>query len=144
MVAHVAYPALDASGLPATLSRPIITGLLREELGFDGVIVTDDMGMAGVAALMPSEQAVVEAVKAGVDLVICVGLPCEAPKAHAALLDAVRSGELSMERVDDAVRRILALKQQLEVERAGAGDLGAVGSAEHQAVVEEIVQKAAG
>ncbi len=144
MVAHVAYPALDASGLPASISPTIVTGLLRDQLGFDGVVVTDDMGMAGVAALMAPEQAVVEAVKAGVDLVICVSLPCDAETAQEALIAAVESGELPLARVDDAVRRVLDLKQRLEVERTDLGDLDAVGSAEHQAVVDEILALAGG
>jgi beta-N-acetylhexosaminidase len=144
MVAHVAYPSLDPSGLPASISSTIVTGLLRQQLGFDGVVVTDDMGMAGVAALMPSEQAVVESVKAGVDLVICVSLPCDAETAQSALIAAVESGDLPLSRVDDAVRRVLALKQQLEVERTDVGNLEAVGSAEHQTVVDEIVARAGG
>jgi beta-N-acetylhexosaminidase len=144
MVAHVAYPTLDPTGTPASISPAIVTDLLRRQIGFDGVVVTDDMGMAGVAALMPSEQAAVEAVKAGVDLVICVSLPCEAPKAQAALLEAVRSGELPMARVDEAVRRILALKAVLEVERTDFGDLEAVGGAEHRAVVDRVLQEARG
>jgi beta-N-acetylhexosaminidase len=144
MVAHVAYPSLDPSGLPASISSTIVTGLLREQLGFEGVIVTDDMGMAGVAALMPSEQAVVEAVKAGVDLVICVSMPCDAEMAQAALIAAVESGDLPLARVDDAVRRVLELKQRFEVERTDLGDLAAAGSAEHQAVVDEILAAAGG
>jgi beta-N-acetylhexosaminidase len=144
MVAHVAYPALDPSGLPATLSRPIATGLLRDELGFEGVAVSDDMGMAGVVDLLPAEQAVVETVKAGIDLVICVTLPCEAPKAHAALLEAARSGALPMERIDEAVRRILALKREFDVGLGTTDDPATVGSAEHRAVVDQISRQAGG
>src|SRR5690606_29649007 len=77
MVAHVAYPALDASGIPASISEPIVTGVLRQELGFDGVVVTDDMAMAGITGQAPPAQSSVQAIAAGADIVICVSLPCD-------------------------------------------------------------------
>jgi beta-N-acetylhexosaminidase len=74
MLAHVAYPALDPSGRPATISAPIITCLLRGELGFGGPIFTDDMGMEGITALYAPAEAAVQAVLAGADVVLCARL----------------------------------------------------------------------
>lgn len=138
MVAHVAYPALDSSGLPASLS-PTIGQMLKEQLGPLGVVVTDDLGMAGVAALMTPEEAALRAVQAGADLVICVSAPCDATRVQARLLRAVRSGELSESRLNDAVRRILDLKREYRVGQPGRGRLDDVGSAAHRAVVTEIL-----
>lgn len=138
MVAHVAYPALDPSGLPASLS-PVIGRMLKEQLGPRGVVVTDDLGMAGVAALMTPEEAALRAVQAGADLVICVSQPCDAARVQARLLRAAQTGELSEARLDDAVRRVLELKQTYRVGTAGRGRVEDVGSAAHRAVVAEIL-----
>jgi beta-N-acetylhexosaminidase len=138
MVAHVAYPALDPSGLPASLS-PTIGRMLKEQLGPLGVVVTDDLGMAGVAALMPPEEAALRAVQAGADLVICVSTPCDATRVQARLLQAVRSGDLPESRLNDAVRRVLALKRAYAVGEPGRGRVEDVGSAAHQAVIAEIL-----
>ena len=144
MVAHVAYPALDASGMPASLSPTIITGLLKQQIGFRGVVVTDDLGMAGVAALMSPEDAALRAVQAGADLVICVSLPCDATKVQARLLQAARSGELPAARLDDAVRRVTELKQRYRAGEAGPGRLDEVGSAAHRELVATILAAAGG
>jgi beta-N-acetylhexosaminidase len=72
LTAHVTYPALDPSGDPATISAPILGGLLRQALGFAGVIVTDGLEMDGISKLMPLDEAAVRAVEAGVDVVLCV------------------------------------------------------------------------
>ena len=70
MTAHIVVPALDPSGDPATLSEPILTGLLREELGFDGVIVTDSLDMEGVRESTATTEVPVLALKAGVDVLL--------------------------------------------------------------------------
>ncbi len=144
MVAHVAYPALDPSGQPASLSPVIVGQLLKRQIGFTGVVVTDDLGMAGVAALMTPEDAALTAVQAGADLVICVSLPCDATKVQARLLRAARSGELSRERLDDAVARVIRLKRQYGVGAGPSGGLAEVGSAAHQALVATILAAAGG
>ncbi|MBA0050171.1 glycoside hydrolase family 3 protein [Streptomyces sp. AJS327] len=107
MTAHIVVPALDSSGAPATMSRPIITGLLREELGYDGLIVTDALDMAGASEEFPPDVAPVRALKAGVDQLV---LAPEMDTAHAAVLAAVRSGEISAERLNASVLRILEHK----------------------------------
>ncbi|MFD0356439.1 glycoside hydrolase family 3 protein [Streptomyces sp. NPDC127110] len=107
MTAHIVFPALDPSGDPATLSRPIVTGLLREQLGFRGVVVTDALDMAGVRQKYGDDRVPVLALKAGCDLLL------NAPDlglAQRAVLAAVESGELSRGRVEESVLRFLELK----------------------------------
>ncbi|EKP94245.1 beta-glucosidase-like glycosyl hydrolase [Thermaerobacter subterraneus DSM 13965] len=137
MTAHIVVPALDDSGLPATLSRPILTGLLREELGFDGVIITDALGMQG-AQVLPPERIPVEAIKAGADILL---MPPDVALAYEAVLDAVRRGEISERRIDQSVARILELKMRrglFEWELPGRDDLTVLGRADHRAVSQRI------
>ncbi|MFD7402587.1 glycoside hydrolase family 3 protein [Streptomyces sp. NPDC059866] len=110
MTAHILVPALDDSGDPATLSRPILTGILREQLGYDGVVVTDALDMAGVRTKYGDDRVPVLALKAGVDLLL------NAPKldvAWNAVLGAVQDGELTEERLDESILRVLRLKAKL-------------------------------
>ena len=112
MTAHISVPALDPSGDPATLSEPIITGILRQEMGYDGVVITDALDMAGASATYGNDRVPVLALKAGVDMLL---MPPELDKAYQAVLGAVASGELTEERIDTSVRRILTLKQDLGI-----------------------------
>ncbi|WP_222854223.1 glycoside hydrolase family 3 protein [Fodinicola acaciae] len=107
MTAHIQVPALDNSGDPATLSKPILTGILRGELGFRGVIATDSLGMAGVRQKYGDARVPVLALKAGVDMLLN---PPDLDVAYNAVLAAVRSGELTESRIDQSVFRILLLK----------------------------------
>ncbi|MFF4429836.1 glycoside hydrolase family 3 protein [Streptomyces sp. NPDC001513] len=135
MTAHIVVPALDPSGDPATLSHRVVTGLLRERLGHRGVIVTDSLGMAGVRKKYRDDEIPVRALLAGCDQLLN---PPSLPRAHQAVIRAVRAGELTEERVDRSVLRILRLKQALglldTVRGLGAG-LGSVGGAAVGAVV---------
>ncbi|MBU6535655.1 glycoside hydrolase family 3 protein [Streptomyces mayonensis] len=110
MTAHLMVPALDDSGDPATLSRPILTGILREELGYDGVVVTDSLGMQGVRTKYGDERVPVLALKAGVDQLLN---PPDLPLAWNAVLTAVREGELTEARLDESILRVLRLKAKL-------------------------------
>ena len=101
MTAHVAYPALDPSGLPATLSRDIMDHL-RRTLGFDGLVVTDALIMDGALVGRRESDAAVEAVAAGVDLLL---YPKDPRRVRDALASAVESGALSPERVEESLRR---------------------------------------
>lgn len=108
MTAHIQVPQIDPSGEPATLSPKIITGLLREELKYDGVIVTDSLEMAGVRKLHPNDAEIpVLAIKAGVDQLL---MPPNLGLAIDSVIKAVRSGEISEQRIDQSVLRILKMK----------------------------------
>ena len=106
MPGHIVVPALDDSGLPATLSKPILTDLLRKEMKFNGVIITDSLGMSG-ANIVPPDRVAVEAFKAGADILLN---PPNVPVAYEAVLNAVKSGEISKKRLEQSVYRILELK----------------------------------
>jgi beta-N-acetylhexosaminidase len=108
MAGHLLYPAVDAER-PASLS-PRWMGLLREEIGFDGVVVTDDLAMAGASGGGTPEKAAVEAVKAGADLLIVSSPPQQQADAYDAVVAAVESGEIPEERVRDSVRRLVEVK----------------------------------
>src|SRR5690606_25061912 len=110
MTAHVAFPAIDPE-LPATLSQAALTGLLRGELGFEGLIVTDYMDMDAIKRHFGAGEAAVMSVLAGADLVL-LGPDLETQReVHAALLAAMRDGTLSEERVREAAGRSLAVAQ---------------------------------
>jgi beta-N-acetylhexosaminidase len=139
MSGHLQFPALDESLRPATLSAPILTGLLRERLGFDGVIVTDSLEMEGVRTEFGDERVPVLALQAGVDLLL---MPPNFPLAHQAVLDAVEAGELTEERIDASVRRILALKLARGIVDGRAGQqTSVVGSDEHHRVAADIADR---
>jgi beta-N-acetylhexosaminidase len=121
MSAHVVMPKLDPSGDPATLSKPILTGLLREKLGYDGVVVTDALDMEGVRKKYGDAEVAVRAILAGVDLLL---MPPDFPKAYDAVLAAVRSGRVSGERLDRSVTRLLTLKASRGILKAPVADAG--------------------
>ncbi len=106
MTAHILYPALDPDR-PATLSRKILTGLLRERMGYDGLIVTDDMGMRAIADRWGSGEAAVMAVEAGADLVL-VGRGGTAEAVYAALDEALKSGRIGGARAAATEARLRA------------------------------------
>lgn len=113
MTGHLAVPALDPSGAPASLSERITGDLLRRELAFEGLIVTDAMEMKGVGILW-SGGAVVQAVRAGADMVL---LPADTRVAIQSIVRAVQEGQLDEARLDMSVRRILTAKQTLGLGR---------------------------
>lgn len=147
MTAHVAYPALDPEGRPATASPPILQGVLRERLGFEGVIMTDSLLMAPIReAFSDAGAQAVALVKAGIDLLLD---PPEPEAALQALVEAVEEGTLAEERLEAAARRVIALKRTVasrggreaflpasREERAG------VGSQEHEEVAWGIAREA--
>jgi beta-N-acetylhexosaminidase len=122
MTAHSVYPAYDDKW-PATLSSRILTGLLREELGFEGVIVSDAIGMAAILRRWPVPEACVLALKAGVDTILLKADDESRSQAFFRIKEAVETGELSEERLNDAVRRLLIMKyEQGLFEKAGKMD----------------------
>ncbi|MEW1719385.1 glycoside hydrolase family 3 protein [Streptomyces sp. NPDC093109] len=110
MTAHIVVPSLDPSEDPATLSRPIVTGILREQLGYDGVVITDALDMKGVREKYGDDRVPVLALKAGVDQLLN---PPNLRLARDAVLAAVRGGELSVRRIEESVLRVLTLKERL-------------------------------
>jgi len=165
MTAHILYPQLEgdkivsnktgeAESLPATMSDDILTGLLKEQMGFEGIVVTDAMNMAGIADKWDQVQSVVIAVNAGVDL-FCMPcrLYCQADLANLdaiinGVIAAVESGEIPMERIDDAVTRILTVKENRGILDYNAEDysleeaLEVVGSDENRAKERELAAAA--
>jgi beta-N-acetylhexosaminidase len=118
MVGHLLYPAVDPER-PASLS-PRAVGMLRGELGFGGVVVTDDLAMAGASGEGPPARAAVEAVKAGADLLIISSPPQQQADAYDAVVAAVESGEISQKRVRASVERILKVKKDYSLDERGA------------------------
>jgi beta-glucosidase-like glycosyl hydrolase/CubicO group peptidase (beta-lactamase class C family) len=107
MVAHLNIPALDSSGVPSTLSRPIVTELLRKELGFTGLIVTDAMNMQGVTANTAPGVVDKDAVLAGNDL---LELTVDVSRAMAEIRKAIKEGKVNQRDLDDRCRKMLAIK----------------------------------
>jgi beta-N-acetylhexosaminidase len=144
MSSHIRLPALDPTeGLPATLSRPILTGLLRQELGFSGLVFTDSMSMHAVSRRFTPERAAAMAIQAGADVVL------DSPDPEAALRgikQAVEGGEIAREQLDRSVERILSAKARLGLHRVRAVDLeavpAAVGGRAREAVAVEIASRA--
>src|SRR5206468_2856133 len=127
------------------ISAPIAACLLRGELGFDGLILTDDMGMEGITALYAPEEAAWQAVLAGAAVVLCARLelagacsPSMLERLRAGLVQAVADGRLSPERVAASVGRVQALKARYAVGPASGSRLSAVGSAAHARQVAEL------
>jgi len=142
MTAHIVVPALDPSEDPATLSRPILTGILREELGYDGVVVTDSLGMEGVRTKYGDDRVPVLALKAGVDQLLN---PPSLDVAWNAVLNAVRDGELTEDRLDESILRVLRMKAKLGLFKdpyvTHAGVDRTVGTRSHLATADRITER---
>ncbi|QQK74795.1 glycoside hydrolase family 3 protein [Salicibibacter cibarius] len=138
MTAHIIIEAIDPD-LPATLSEDVLTGLLREDMDFDGLIVTDDMAMEAITDNWGAGEAAVMSIQAGADIVMALASPQEA---YEALYDAYQSGELSEERVHESLERILTKKLEYDlfdnryVDASEVEDF--VGNQEHQEIVEQM------
>lgn len=115
MTAHVMFPAFESDDVPATLSRRVITDLLRDRLGYDGVIVTDCLEMHAISKVYGIAEGAVMSVEAGVDLVLISHTYHEQVAALEALVAAVRSGRISEAQIDASVDRLLALKAKRNI-----------------------------
>lgn len=139
MLGHLVLPRIDPSGQPATLSPVLVDGLLRRDLGFRGVVMTDSLRMQAVRAVQPDERIPVLAIAAGADLLL---MPSDLDLAYRSVLAAVRSGELSQARIDTSVRRLLELKWRRGLVEDPLVDLDAlgtiVGDPRHRALVEQM------
>ncbi|MPY59710.1 glycoside hydrolase family 3 protein [Streptomyces spongiae] len=142
MTAHIMVPALDPAEDPATLSHPILTGILREELGYDGVVVTDSLGMQGVRTKYGDDRVPVLALKAGVDQLLN---PPSLDIAWNAVVNAVRGGELTEARLDESILRVLRLKARLGLFRkpyvSQDGVDRVVGARAHLAAADRIAER---
>ncbi|WP_247004320.1 glycoside hydrolase family 3 protein [Halosolutus gelatinilyticus] len=120
MTAHIVVEAIDPDR-PATLSEPVLTGLLRNELGYDGLLVTDAMSMQAITDIWGQERAAVLAASAGADVIMSMGGYEDHAATVEALYDAVQRGELSMERVEAAATRVVAAKRKYGLLTRGGG-----------------------
>jgi beta-N-acetylhexosaminidase len=123
MSAHIAVPALAPANVPATLSPAILTGLLRGEMGFKGIIVTDALEMGGIAQGYTGGEAAVLAIEAGADALV---MPPDPEAAVKAIVAAVESGRLTRARIDESVARLLAAKERTGLDRRAVVDLEAI------------------
>lgn len=146
MVAHVTVPALDPQpSRVATTSPAIVSGLLKEQLGFQGIVVTDALDMAGLTSLYPNNvgRAAVDALKAGNDLLI---IPTDLDASYKTVLEAVRGGEISLAQLDASVLKILKAKASLNLQKSRLVNLGrleeVVGKPENLAVGQQIADDA--
>lgn len=126
MTAHITVPALDAAEIPATVSRRVLTGLLREGLGFNGLVVTDAMDMLGLAKQFSGGEAAVRAIEAGADVLL---MPPDPEAAINAVLAAVEKGRLSRKRIDQSAQRVLEGKVRVGLTKKKLVDLDAVSDA---------------
>lgn len=159
MTAHIAFPAVDdervrsrkdgsSVPIPATLSKKALSGLLRGELGFQGVIISDAFTMKGISEHFGEEDAVVRAVSAGVDIVL---MPKDTATARDALANAIKKGTIPPDRIHESVRRILKLKSEYGLFERGNDDFPSrlaslptvIGSAAHRQAEREIAERAA-
>jgi len=158
MTAHVTFPKIDDTkaiskkdgteiAVPATLSHKVLTGLIREDMGFKGVIVTDAMNMGAIADHFGSVDAAIRAVKAGADVLL---MPVGIQAVANGLYDSVNAGDISEDRLERSVERILTLKLNRSIVKAEveksldekvANALQVVGSPEHKAVEKEAAEK---
>jgi beta-N-acetylhexosaminidase len=144
MVAHIFLPQLEAeSGVPASLSKAITTGLLRTDLGFAGLVFTDAMTMQGVAGRYTPEQAAVRAVRAGVDVIL---LPVDVPRTLNALRRAVTAGEISEGTIEGSARRILEAKARLGLHKNRIAEIARIDevlcSAQHRKAAQTMMERA--
>jgi beta-N-acetylhexosaminidase len=138
MTAHIVVPGLDKSRLPATMSKTVLTGLLRDKLGFQGVTITDSLQMTGATIKFGPEEAAVRAVVAGADMLL---MPRNLGRAYNAVLAAVKAGRISRGRLDEAVTRIIRMKNERGmfhpyVDAAKAAHV--IGSKEHRAAARKV------
>lgn len=107
MVSHIAAPALAGDNTPCSMSEAVVTGILREELGFKGVIISDEMNSKAISEYYAADEAAIKALKAGCDMIL---MPEDFEKAYQGVLEAVQNGTISEERINDSLRRIYRIK----------------------------------
>lgn len=111
MIGHISLPNVTGDYTPASLSEKIITDLLRNQMGYDGIVITDALNMGAIVNDYSSANASVKAIKAGVDILL---MPSDFYSAYNGVLNAVESGEISEERINESLRRILKIKVEIK------------------------------
>jgi beta-N-acetylhexosaminidase len=139
MTAHIALPNIDPSGRPSTLSAPIITGILRNKLGFKGLVVSDGMRMQGITDKFSAGEAALGVIEAGGDLILG---SADIDSAYESIVKAVRSGRISQDRLDSSVRRVLSAKVMVGLHTSRTTEMDSiftrVGKPEYQRIAQEI------
>ena len=110
MVGHISVPRITGNDEPSSLSQYMITDVLRGQMGYEGIVITDAMNMGAISDNYTSAEMAVRAVNVGVDIIL---MPVDFEEAYQAIIDAVDSGTISEERIDESVRRILRVKYRL-------------------------------
>ena len=113
MVGHFTVPAIDEDNTPASLSKKVITDLLREEMGYNGVVITDALNMSAISEYYDSAQACIMAFKAGADMVL---MPEDFEAAYEGVLAAVKDGTISEARINDSLRRVYRIKYKSTID----------------------------
>ena len=111
MAAHISVPKVTGDDTPTSLSKTMVTDILREKMGYTGLVVTDAMNMGAITEEYTSAEAAVKALQAGVDVVL---MPENYQQAYQGVLDAVADGTLTEERIDESVTRILTVKLDMQ------------------------------
>jgi len=143
MVGHLAVPAFDADTIPATLSKNIVTDLLKKQLGFKGLIVTDALNMHAITNSYTQAEAAVKAFNAGCDILL---FPTNTDEVDSAMIQAVRSGVITEERLDESVRKILLAKRWVGLSESRTVSLDDLSSTlknnDHQTVAKTLAEEA--
>lgn len=142
MTAHVQVPEVTGDKIPATFSRKILTGILREEMGFEGLIITDALEMGAITKFWSADDAAVRAFEAGADILL---MPADLERAYAGLLNAINEGRITEKRLDESVIRILKAKYTwhiLENKKNTFDPEMVLGCKEHLEIAQEIRKKA--
>ena len=124
MTAHIAVPALSPPGIPSTLSAAILTDLLKKDMGFHGLVVTDALEMAGIVKSFSTGDAAVRALEAGADVLL---MPTDPEAVVKAVTAAVQSGRLTRQRIQESVIKVLAAKERVGLDRKRFVDLEGIG-----------------
>lgn len=142
MTAHIGLPALnEGRNVPSTLSRPVLNGLLRQEMGYEGVIVSDALDMGAITQGLGLAVDVLAAAHATVDLMLLTSDPATHQLAYDALTQALQRGLLSTTEMEASYQRVMKLKELVGTQ-GSSWELDVVGCAEHQALALEVSQRA--
>jgi beta-glucosidase-like glycosyl hydrolase len=144
MTAHVYFPAIEKEdGIPATLSKSVLTDLLREELKFDGLIITDCMEMNAIVNTFGTVEGAVRTIEAGSDTVLVSHSYQRQKKAIEAVIEAVKSGRISEKRIDQSVKRILTLKaKRINLKQVDRADPAQIDFKNHQELAQKLAENA--